>query len=104
MEKLKGLAIPAAILVAGLGVALAVTFGHRYEFRQSANVLWVTDRLTGGVKYCVYPTSGLVDQKFPPSCVDLTGDPWRITKTERVYSDAEVGLASPKTEGQNSPP
>lgn len=76
MDRLKTLALPAAVLLAALSVASAVALGHRYETRQVANVLWVTDRLTGKVTYCAYaiaPGSGA-------SCSDLAPFSWEAAR------------------------
>ena len=67
MDRIKALAIPGAIALAGLLVAVALLLNHRFEALQSANVLWITDRLTGRVTYCAYPTSVL--DKWQTACI-----------------------------------
>lgn len=81
MDRIKPWALPGAVLVAGLSVAVALLFGHRFTAISSANVLWVTDSLTGHVTQCRYPTA---DTGGEAGCLEL--------RAPRTLTDAEVGL------------
>ncbi len=85
MDQFKQLAVPGAIAFAGLLVATALLLGGRFETRQTVNVLWVTDRLTGHVTYCVFPAG---EATSPPSCTDLSRNEWSVV-SERAATEAE---------------
>ena len=69
MSRLIQFALPIAIIFAGALIALGLMLGGRHQTRQSSNVLWVTDRLTGSVVYCAYPTSSF--DKWTTTCVEV---------------------------------
>ncbi len=57
MEPIKPLAMPLAVLIAGLALALAILSQGRYVTEANANALWRVDRLTGDVVVCAYGTA-----------------------------------------------
>ncbi len=88
MDRIKTWALPGAILITGVLVAAALLLGNRYATLQVANVLWVTDRLTGHVTYCAYPVT---ENTGPTTCARVN-PPESWADLGRPLTDAEVDL------------